>query len=376
MGRPKSIVKDSISNKTVNKKVEEKIMIRCPMCGHEQSTLNHYKSNSPLFANNYSHSVFCKECVWSTYDTYYNILKDIRNAVYVTCMKFDIPFSENDYEGMVKQLVNDNVAHPMKIYMQKVNSLGSLNNGLSGFDPKFLFNEENNKDKIADFFENEVKNLDFKVKLTKEDLTIKKDVIKLIGYDPFDGYSNFDQKFLYNDLITYLDEDTLEDAFKLSQIIQIVNNNNQVRKIDLLIANSSNDIKSLLANQGDIKSLTATKKSIVDNTDKMAKENSISVKNRGDKKAGKSTLTYIMKNLRELGFESAEHDYYDHMKAIGMKRTADISNKSILEQLQFDENDYVSMLKEQKEIIQRLQEKLDDIEEENRQLHVQLDNRK
>jgi len=83
----------------------------------------------------------------------------------------------------------------------------------------------------------------------------------------------------------------------------------------------------------------------------------------------------MMKNLRELGFEDAEHDYYDHMKAKGMKVTADISNKSILEQLQFDENDYVSMLKEQKEIIQRLQEKIDDIEEENRQLHVELDSK-
>jgi len=364
--------KESI--KPVEKKDDKTIKIRCPMCGQKKAISMYYKSNSPLYANNYERSVFCKQCVWNTYDTYYNILKDIKNSVYITCMKFDVPFNENDYNGMKKQLVNDNSAHPMKIYMKNINSLGSINNGLTGFDPKFLFEKGSNENEIANSLTQEVKDLEYNIQLSEPDKQVKNDVIKLIGYDPFSGYSNFDQKFLYNELIPYLTEDTLEDAYLLSQVIQIVNNNNQIRKIDLVIASLSNDTKSLISNQGEIKNLTTTKKSIVESSDKIAKENSISVKNRGDKKAGKSTLTYMMKNLREIGFEDAEHDYYDHMKAIGMKHTADISNKSILEQLQFDENDYISMVKEQREIMQRLQSKLDDIEEENRQLHVRLNN--
>ena len=360
--RPKKVIDDTNS-------------IRCPMCGGRKAFSNYYKSKSPLYANNNGYMVFCKKCVWDIYDTYYNIINDIRNSVYITCMKCDIPFSESDYDGMQKQLVNNSEAHPMKIYMQKVNSLGSINSELIGFDPSYILSKGTSKEKILNAIEKDVNHLAYTVNLTEEDLQVKEDVIKLMGYDPFYGYSDFDQKFLYNELLPYLDEDTLEDTFKTSQILQIVNNNNQIRKIDLVIANMSNDTKSLVTNQAEIKSLSQTKKSIVDNTDKIAKENSISVKNRGDKKAGKSTLTYIMKNLRELGFEDAEHDYYDHMKAIGMKRTADISNKSILEQLQFDENEYISMLKEQKEIIQTLQEKLDDIEEENRQLHVDLNNK-
>jgi regulator of sirC expression with transglutaminase-like and TPR domain len=152
-----------------------------------------------------------------------------------------------------------------------------------------------------------------------------------------------------------------------------VNNNNQIRKIDLVIATMSSDAKTLIGNQGEIKSLSQTKKAIVDNTDKIAKENSISVKNRGDKKAGKSTLTYMMKQYRELGFDEAEQDYYDQNKAYGMKIVADISNKSILEQLQLDENDYTDMLKTQRELVQELQSKIEDVEEENRQLHVTID---
>ena len=96
------------------------------------------------------------------------------------------------------------------------------------------------------------------------------------------------------------------------------------------------------------------------------------MKNRGDKSAGKSTLTYIMRDYRELGFEDAEQDYYDQNKARGMKAVADISNKNILEQLQLDENDANDMLIQQRQLLQELQERVDDLEEENRQLHVEI----
>jgi len=363
----------------VIKSKDEESKIKCPMCTDEpKARSNFYKSLSPLYLGinidypNESRMVFCKECICNTFDTYYNILKDIKKSILITCMKFDIPFNEGDFDGAMKQCVNKPTAHPLKIYMTKLNSLGNFNNALTGFDPKFLFDKETGKDLITNSFEIEAKDLDFNIQLTEKDLQVKDDVIRLIGYDPFAGYSNFDQKFLYNELITYLDEDLLDDAFKLSQILQLVNNNNQIRKIDLVIATLSNDTKTLISNQGEIKSLSSTKSQIVGSTDKIAKENSISVKNRGDKKAGKSTLTYMMKNYREIGFEDAEVDYYDQLKGVGMKHAADISNSSILEQLRFDENDLDNMIKEQRTLIQSLQSELDESLEENRKLRIKI----
>src|SRR5699024_10523866 len=100
----------------------------------------------------------------------------------------------------------------------------------------------------------------------------------LIGYDPFEGYSESDQKFLYSDLLNYFgDEDVVEDQFLVSQIIQIVNNNNQIRKLDYLLSNYMADNETLGEKASTIKSLNATKKDIVANTDKIAKENRISV---------------------------------------------------------------------------------------------------
>ena len=379
--------KKSVANNSIVPQVDiDSNTITCPMCGEPKSSLkgasNFYKSLSPLYVGiNLKHPEhpwmgFCKECVWSTYNTYYNILKDMKKSILITCMKFDIPFNEGDYDGTMKQCANNPSSHPFKVYMTKVNSLGNFNNALTGFDPKFLFDKETGKDLITNAFEREAQDLDYNVQLNEQDLQVKTDVIRLIGYDPFAGYSNFDQKFLFNELITYLDEDTLDDAFKLSQVLQLVNNNNQIRKIDLVISTLSNDAKTLISNQGEIKSLSSTKSQIVGSTDKIAKENSISVKNRGDKSAGKSTLSYLMKQYRELNFEDAEQDYYDQNKAYGMKMTADISNKSLLEQLQLDENDYTDMLNTQRELIQDYQSRIEDLEEENRQLNVLLDKNK
>lgn len=210
--------------------------------------------------------------------------------------------------------------------------------------------------------------------LSEEDKKIEKDVVRLLGYDPFDGHDSFDKKFLNGELHPYLDEDTLGDQFKISVIIQIVNNNNQIRKIDLVINQLSSDSKSLINNAKDIDSLTGIKTKLTSSNDKLSKENSISVKNRGDKSAGKSTLTYMMRNYREYGFEDAEADYYDENKAKGMALVADISNRSIVQQLQLDENDKNDMLFIQRQLIQELQTKVDDLEEENRQLYVRMSN--
>lgn len=361
-----------VTNEKSQVKDKNKNKVKCPMCGDDKNKTDYYRGSSPLYINNNSTMVFCKDCVLKTYDTYFTILNDVKKSVFITCMKFDIPFIPNDFEGAMKELVNNPKSHAFRTYMTKINSLGSKNNDLVGFDPKFLFDSNGDSDLALESLEVEVKDIEYLTKLSEKDLIIKEDVTRMLGYDPFFGYANFDQKFLYNELHSYLDEDTIDDSYKLSQILQIVNNNSQVRKIDIVIANLSKDSSSLIANQSEIKSLTATKKSIVDNTDKIAKENSISVKNRGDKSAGKSTLTYLMKNYRELGFEDAEQDYYDQNIAYGMKLVADVSNKSIIEQLQFDENDLNDMLFTQRQLLQELQDKVMDLEEENRKLHVKL----
>lgn len=356
-------------------KVSTEDYITCTCCGNSYSPNVLYISKSQLYKH-YGKLPICKTCIETIYkELLVKNNDDKQKAIYQMCRKFDMPFSFSAYNGALKESEKKGW-QLYQAYFQKMNSLGGVNNYGTCFDEGEVlegkaenFNVTENQD--LDFKEIE-KNLEF----TDSDKEVKNDVVRLMGYDPFAGYSIFDQKFLYNELLPYLDEDTLDDTFKLSQIVQLVNNNNQIRKLDLVINNISSNTKALLTNHGEIKSLTAIKNQIVQSTDKIAKENTISVKNRGDKSAGKSTLTYMMKNYRELGFEDAEQDYYDQNKARGIRLVADISHKSLLEQLQFDENDKNDMFFIQRQLIQELQTKVADLEEENRQLYVKISKEK
>ncbi len=78
-----------------------------------------------------------------------------------------------------------------------------------------------------------------------------------------------------------------------------------------------------------IKTLSDIKNKLVQSNDKIAKENEISVKNRSNKEAGKSTLTKLMRDLREQDFDKAEADYYDQLRSAGTQWAADMSLKAI-----------------------------------------------
>lgn len=169
-----------------NKKTKE--TIRCPMCGRTQAISNYYMTSSPLYAKNYGRLVFCKECVWKTFDTYYNILGDMKRAIIITCMKFDVPFSIGDYEGTQKQLSGDPTAHPIKVYMTKINSLGSFNNDLAGFDPNLILDDDSEKEILLES--------DTSQSQIISDFNLTEDIVKYWGR----GKSIWEYEFLENEM--------------------------------------------------------------------------------------------------------------------------------------------------------------------------------
>lgn len=347
----------------VKPKVVEKVEnITCTCCGKSKKELEFYMSYSELYKS-IGRLPICKICIESLYNDKLNKYNDVQKAIRELCNMFDAYFEEKIFEAANQESkTKDN--NTMRVYMTKINSLMQYK-GLTFDYSNVNINKENILTTQTSINQEDIK-------MTKSDKEIKDDVIRLLCYDPFIGYPEFDQKFLYSELSNYLDEDMLEDQYKLSQILQIVINNNQVRQVDYVISKYTSNPDSLVANQKDLKELSEIKSRIAAISNNIAKENAISVKNRNDKKAGRSTLGYMMKELRELGFENAEQDYYDMKKSYGMKIAADISNKSILDQLKFDDNDLDNMLKEQRELIQELQDKVDELEEKLRTSYEEI----
>lgn len=324
----------------------------------------------------------CKSCVAKLADKYQERYgDDYRRSLYMMCRKLDVPFSNSLYEGCLNSTVKErdtkekgkDVKNIFGWYMRQFNSIGSKNGVVGSFDDgeelEYLDEYEGSKEQK----QQESRGGDT-IALTEQELITKREVIEMLEYDPFEDYSIVDQKFLYTDLLSYFgDEDVVEDRYLVSQLVQIVNNNNTIRKMDYIISTLSGDPEMLIQNEGKIKSISTTKNGIVANNDKIAKENGIAVNKRKDSNVKKSTLTATMEYLRSLNFEDAEVDYYDQKKAYGMKVTADVSFKAIADQLQFDENDVKEMLDMQRELIREQEEKLLDLEEENRKLYEEIE---
>ena len=210
---------------------------------------------------------------------------------------------------------------------------------------------------------------DKQVKWSEQDLQNKKYAIEVIGYDPFEDYPDENRKFLFNSLSPYLeDDDNVEDAYKLSQILQIIKNNFQIDTCDKKMSQLDP-----LRDSDSIKTLSDIKNKLVQSNDKIAKENEISVKNRSNKDAGKSTLTYLMRDLREKDFDKAEADYYDQLKSTGTRWAVEISQKAMLDHCIFDENDKKEIYETQLKMIDELNQELDDKKEEIRLLLIKID---
>ena len=111
---------------------------------------------------------------------------------------------------------------------------------------------------------------------------------------------------------------------------------------------------------------------LVQSNDKIAKENEISVRNRSDKEAGKGTLSALMKKLNEQGFAEAEANYYDQLLSDGTQWAINESFKALQQNSFFDENDKQEIFLTQKKLLSDLQEQVDKLTEENRQLRVEI----
>jgi len=79
-----------------------------------------------------------------------------------------------------------------------------------------------------------------------------------------------------------------------------------------------------------------------------------------------------MQDMFADGIESVKVNLFEIETCDFMKQVADCSNRSIMDQLNFDSNEYTQMIKEQREMIQSLQSELDKTKEEYRLCNNEL----
>ena len=336
-------------------------LYKCSCCGKivQEPEGKFFKViQNSLYNGNDGFSNICTYCCDDFFARMREKYQDEKIALLVTCAEMGWFFSEKTYMQMKEKNSGD---IRLGDYIKRLNL--SQNKNLTFVDyvmssinsEQFLRSKQEADDMMEEnWTDEERKNVDT--------------VIEVIGYDPFAGYQSSDRRYLFGELVKYLDdEEVVDDNYKLSQIIQIVNNNNQIRQYDLLIA----QLKPLTDSK-DIQVLNEMKGKLVQSNDKIAKENEISVKNRSNKDIGKATLTYLMRDLREKDFDRAEADYYDQLKSEGSRWAAEVSMNAIQKNTFFDENDMREIDGIKRQMVVDLQEKVDDLMEEKRQLLVEI----
>ena len=329
---------------------------KCTKCGatYEKPVNRFFKTKSKLYQYNDMYYPVCTSCLKEKFEEYKKRYNE-HVALIIICHYLDIPFYYSLYDSIIKKNDGFSIGMYVRQMNQKQYETQTFVNSL--VDKKELGLDSVQYEEVKES------------KWTLSEMRNKKNTIEIVGYDPFEGYLENQRRFLFNDVIGYLGEEGIEDDnYKISQIVQLVKNNYQIYQIDLGMARLDP-----IRDGVDYKNLSGLKKQLVDSNDKIAKENGISVKNRLNMQAGGGTLTGLMKRLRELDIPNAEANYYDQLRGDGTQWAATMSFKAIKENGFFDENDFKDMMESQYKLIQDLQKRLDDVEEENRLLLIEND---
>ena len=352
---------------TKEEAVTEKFLCYC--CGSEKKRSEFYKSSDPF--NSVGVTPYCKNCLERIARNYNSATKQFgdvtKQSLMLACERADVPYLEKLWDASYNEVHDPSLKQPKTnvwaAYIKNVKM--PQYNGMRWRDGD-LFKEGESKNTEENFERN----------LTPEVLdeykTNKKDIIRLIGYDPFANYPvEQDLPVLYAQLISFIDEETKNDGMKMNAVIQIVQAFNQIQKLNDAINELSADTQKLNANNGTIKQHADTISKLLSGANALAKDNGISLNYNNSKSKGQNTLTGKMKELDLIGFRDAKINMYDIDYCKGMQQVAEISAKAQIDQIGFDENVMSEINNIRRELVDDLQKQRDKAVERARVLLVE-----
>ena len=366
----KSTAKKSMTT-TTQKAVEDKEEYLCYCCGEKKKKTSFYTSSDPF--NGVGLNPFCKTCIERiarNYNPKTGVYGEVTKVSLCDALeRMDLPYLDKLWDASYNEVHDPGLKQPKtnvwsayikNVKLPQYNGMrwrdGDLfkNDGVTKFDAE---------DKIASTMMPEV--LD-------ECNTNKKDLIRLIGYDPFANYPvEQDLPVLYAQIISFIDEETKNDGMKMNAVIQIVQAFNQIQKLNDAINELLADTKKLNNNNGTIKQHSDTIAKLLSGANALAKDNGISVNFNNSKSKGQNTLTGKMKDLDLIGFRAAKINMYDVDYCAGMQQVANISAKAQVDQIGFDEKTMNTINNIRRELVDDLQKQRDKAIERARLLLVE-----
>ena len=363
MGRSTS--KKSMTT-TVQKDEEDKVEYLCYCCNEKKKKSSFYTSTDPF--NGVGVNPFCKDCIGKIARNY-NPKTGVYGEVTKTSLcealeRMDLPYLEVLWDASYNEVHDPSLKQPKtnvwSAYIKNVklpnyNGMRWRDGDLFQKDTSCVSSINNDDDYIAP---------DVAEELERN----RRDVVRLVGYDPFEKEQFEDKPLLYAQTVGYLDMGgNNDDAMRTSSVITIVRGFLQIQKLDDMIAKAMMSATKS-GGSAEIKALLDAKKNISATISQLAEQNCISLKHNKNNIKGENTWTGKVRIMKEMNLREAEVNIFDAETASGLAQVADISNASILKQISLDENDYVQMLTEQKKTIEDLNKKANEAIEKARLL--------
>lgn len=352
---------------TSQESTDEKFLCYC--CGETKPRSKFYSSSDPF--NSVGVTPYCKDCLERIARNYNPNTKQFgevtKQSLMLALERVDSPYLENLWDSSYNEVHDPNLKKPKtNVWSSYIKNVRMPQyNGLRWRDGD-VFKEGQSTNT----------NEELEKSLTPEVLdeykTNKRDIIRLVGYDPFANYPvEQDLPVLYAQLISFIDEETKNDGMKMNAVIQIVQSFNQIQKLNDAINELSSDTQKLNANNGTIKQHADTISKLLSGANALAKDNGISLNYNNNKSKGQNTLTGKMKELNQIGFRSEKINMYDIDYCKGMQQVAEASAKAQVDQIGFDENVMSEINNIRRELVDDLQKQRDKAVERARLLLVE-----
>ena len=312
----------------------------------------------------------CKACSFMAATNYNEKTKEVnvtRESIISACKMLDKPFVENLYESGIAE-VNNEASGKVKTniwtsYIKNVQSLTQYY-GMQYCDSDHL-KYESQKDVEEKVSTTRARNEEILEEYKKN----KKDVIRSIGYDPFENYPvEEDKPILYAQLNSFIDDETKNDGMKMGAVIQIVKKLNQAEKLNDQIDLYISDTKKAADNMALIDKMASSSKKLMDVANALAKDNGLSVNFNNNKSKGANTLSGKIKKLTEIGLRDAKINSFDIGTCEGMRQVAEISEAARHKQIGYDENIAQEIKDIKVELVERLSKERDKAIEDYRKL--------
>lgn len=289
-------------------------------------------------ANGKMHTHICMDCCKNLYEYlfYEKADKDGEKAMKWLCSYLNIYYDDVSYFKAKKTMEEkDRKTHIIEEYMSVISRSATLKGKVFLESPDVDVNQNKGDSKADKIINSNTGNVpeDLEEEWSKADLEAKRQVIKMVGYDPFYFEIEKDRKILYKDLLGMMEQGMELDGLKVQAAIQIVLSFKNIRELNEKYRKKSDEDAPV----SELKALSELKKKELETITSFSRDNGFGERYAISKAKGENTFSGIMAKMNEMKYENAILNMYDVETSKSINQAADASFAAIFNQLSMSE---------------------------------------